>query len=108
MTNCSGQQGYLRQNNSYMIEIDRLTKIQSGQMHLHYWDGQEFPALTSPKVHNQLKQIMRNVYENREESKEKVKQMQKFIFENFTWNHTANAAITRIKEIATKLKGQKK
>lgn len=105
MTNCSGQQGYLRPNNSYMLEIDRLAKIEPGQMHLHYWDGQEFPALTSPKVHKQLRRIMRNVFEDRKESAYKVQQMQKFIFENFTWTHTANAAVERIEAIAAQLKG---
>ncbi len=105
MTNCSGQQGYLRPNNSYMIEIDRLSKIVPGQMHLHYWDGQQFPALTDPKVHKQVRRAMRDVYEDRKEAAYKVQQMQKLIFEKFTWTHTANAAIERIEAAASKLKG---
>ena len=64
MTNCSGQQGYLRPDNSHMIEIDRLVEIQRGQMHLHYWDGQKFPALTSAEVHSDLKKAMREVYKD--------------------------------------------
>jgi len=105
MTNCSGQQGYLRADNSYMIDIDRIAPVQPGQMHLHYWDNHEFPQLTSDSVHKQVKQIMRHVYENRDEAKDRNKRMQKFILENFTWNHTANAAIARLKEVNEKLKG---
>lgn len=99
MTNCSGQQGYLRSNNSYMIEIDRLKEILPGQMGLHYWDGQQFPDLTSNKVHDQVKRAMRSVYEDYSEAKTRNRNMQKFILENFTWNHTANAVAARINEI---------
>ncbi len=102
MTNCSGQQTYLREDNSYMIEIDRLQEIQSGQMHVHFWDGQKFPALTSPKVHEQLKKAMRSVYENYDEAKIRNGRMKKFILENFTWNHTANAASKRLIDIANR------
>lgn len=104
MTNCSGQQGYLRANNSYMLEIDRLTEIQPGQMHLHYWDGQQFPALTSDKTHNDLKQLMRSVVNEYDEAKHRNQNMQKMILENFTWNNTANQAIARLKEIKEKIK----
>ncbi len=99
MTNCSGQQGYLRKEHSYMIDIDYLAEIQPGQMHLHYWDGQKFPALISDSVHKQVRETMRHVYENEEEAKAKNKIMQKYVLANLTWNHTANAAANRIKEI---------
>ena len=99
MTNCSGQQMYLRENNSYMIEIDELVEIQRGQMHIHYWDGQKFPALTSEKVHNDLKKTMRSVYENYNEAKKRNKRLQQLVLSNFTWTHTANAAIKRLQEI---------
>lgn len=105
MTNCSGQQGYLRPDNSYPIEIDRLQEIQPGQMHLHYWDGQLFPALTSPQVLQQVKQAMRSVVTNQSEAQTRNQRLQKMIMEHFTWNHTANAASQRIKEIARKLRG---
>jgi len=103
MTNCSGQQDYLRENNSYMIEIDKLNKIQPGQFNIHYWDGQEFPMLTSPYVHDQLKRAMRRAYENKEESKQKNKNMQELILNNFTWKHTAQSASARIEEIQKRM-----
>lgn len=99
MTNASGQQMYLRNNNSYMIDIDRLVKMRPEQIKIHYWSGQEFPDLTSEKVHNQVKKTMRHVYENIDEAKIKNKRMQNLIKQNFTWTHTANAAISRLKTI---------
>ena len=106
MTNCSGQQGYLRDDNSFMIEIDHLEVIQSGMMHLHYWDGQKFPALKTKDVHNQLRAAMRAVYENYSEAKRRNRRMQKLILEKFTWNNTANMASERIQSIAKKLRSE--
>lgn len=104
MTNCSGQQGYLRADNSYMIQPDHLVKMQPGQSHIHYWDGQKFPALTSENVHNQTKRLMREVYENINTAKKRNKNLQQLILQKFTWNSTANAAISRLKEIAKKIR----
>ncbi len=105
MTNCSGQQGYLRADNSYMIEIDHLQEIRPGQMHLHYWDGQQFPALTSTEVHMQVRQAMRSTWENYSEAQLRNNNMRKMIMNSFTWNHTANAAAKRLKEISRKMRG---
>ncbi len=108
MTNCSGQQGYLRSDNSYMIDIDRLAPIQPGQMHLHYWDGHEFPALTSDDVHKQVRKSMRDVYENYENAVKRNKRMQNLIRKQFTWKHTGIAAAERLKAISENLKGIEK
>jgi len=105
MTNCSGQQGYLRKDNSYMIDIDKIAPLEKGKAHLHYWDGHDFPQLTSTGVHDQVKQYMRNVYENYDEARQRNRKMQQLIHQKFTWTHTANAAIERLKEINKKLKG---
>lgn len=107
MTNCSGQQQYLREDNSYPIEIDRIVKAQPGQFKIHYWDNQKFPALTSQKVHNQTRQLMRHVYENYNEAKEKNRKMQQLIRGKFTWRHTATRAAKRINEIQKQLEGAK-
>lgn len=99
MTNVSGQQMYLRDDNAYLIEMDHLTEMKTGQMHLHYWDGQRFPALTSERVKKDLQKAMRAVIENPEEAKRRNKNLQRLIKDKFTWNHTANAAIKRLREI---------
>lgn len=99
MTNCSGQQGYLRPDNAYLLEIDRLETVAPGLFKIHYWDGQIFPSLTSSKVHHDLRQLMRSVYTNYEEAKNRNKRLQKMVLENFTWTSMANQAIARLKAI---------
>lgn len=99
MTNVSGQQMYLREDNAFLIEMDHLAKVKTGQMHLHYWDGQEFPALTTPGVIDQLRKAMRYVIEHPGEAQKRNRRLQKMIKEHFTWNNTANAAIRRLREI---------
>jgi glycosyltransferase involved in cell wall biosynthesis len=99
MTNVSGQQMYLREDNAFLIEMDHITEMKTGQMHLHYWDGQKFPALTSQKVIDQLKEAMRYIVNHPNEAKKRNKKLQKLIKEEFTWNNTANAAIRRLREI---------
>ena len=103
MSNCSGQQTYLRENNAYLLEIDHLETIQRGQMHLHYWDGQQFPSFKTEKSHKQLKKLMRDVYENYDQAKRKNKNMQNLILENLTWQHTADSIAKRLKEIHSTL-----
>ncbi len=105
MTNCSGQQGYLRADNSYMIDIDRLMKVDRGQFNIHYWDGQKFPSLKSAEVHKQVKSTMRKVMENYDEAKKKNNNLQQLILQKFTWNNTANNIASRLKEIHTTLRG---
>jgi len=102
-TNCSGQQQYLTHNNSYLIEIDNLVKIQTGQMHVHYWDNQKFPALTSDKVLYQLGKVMRRVYNNIEKAKNRTQMLRTNILQNYTWTHTANSASQRLKQIHEKM-----
>lgn len=105
MTNVSGQQMYLRENNAFLVEMDHLSTVHPGQFHLHYWDGQKFPALISPQVKTQLRKYMRYVVENIEIAKERNKKLQKLIKDKFTWTHTANAAIERLRQIHEEIKG---
>lgn len=104
MTNCSGQQGYLKKDNSYPLDIDQIVEMQTGQMHIHYWDGQKFPSLTSTKFHDNLKKTLRHVYENYNEAKNKNKKLQQLILEKFTWNTTTNLALERLKAISEKIR----
>ncbi len=104
MTNVSGQQQYLREDNAFLIEMDHLYTVPHGQFHLHYWDGQEFPDLTSSSVHDQLKEQMRYVYNNLEDAKKRNKNLQRLTLEKFTWNNTVNAAVKRLKAINAEMR----
>jgi len=105
MTNCSGQQGYLRNDNAFPIEIDHIATIPPGSFKIHYWDGQKFPVLKSDKVHNDVRLSMRYVVNNYAKAKKRNQKMQKLILKNFTWNNTANQAIARLEHIHELLKG---
>lgn len=106
MTNCSGQQGYLRPDNAYLLEVDDIVAIEKGKFKIHYWDGQEFPTLTSKKVHKQLRQLMRQVVNNYDEAKSRNRELQQLILSEFTWNNTANQAAHRLHEIWKQMKGK--
>ena len=82
-TNFSGHTMFLNKNNSYLLEIDKLTKIRPGTMQVHYWDNQEFPDLTSNKVIDDAGKLMRYVFENYGVAKLKNKKLQKFIADNY-------------------------
>lgn len=105
MTNCSGQQEYLRKNNAFLLEPDTITELSYNLTKIHYWDGQKFPQLTSEKTHNDLRQLMRTAYQNRNLGKEKNLNMQKLLSQNYTWNHAANNAAKRLEKIYNQIKG---
>lgn len=106
MTYCSGQQDYLRPDNAFLIDIDRLEQVAPGQFGIHYWDGQQFPSLKSPEVHKQLRRAMREVYENYEQAQSRNRRLQKLVLEQFTWNNTGNAASARLRSIAEKMRSR--
>ena len=90
----------------FPIQWDFLEKADAGLFKIHYWDGQMFPSLLSDRVHNQVKQTMRHVYENKAEALKKNRNMQDFIRKNFTWTHTANQAIDRLRAIKKKMESK--
>lgn len=102
-TNCSGHSMFLKKDNSTLIDIDDIQPLQTGQMHVHYWDDQLFPVLKSNKVINDSRKAMRYVLENYKESLEKNKKLQNFIKENFDISIVANKANERLKQIWKKI-----
>lgn len=98
-TNASGQQMFLRENNSYLFEIDRLTKIQPGMMHVHYWDNQLFPMLTSDKVIKDIRKLMREVYENKGKARKRNKKLQKLVKSEYRVERIAEKAKEKLEEI---------
>lgn len=98
-TRCSGQTMFLNDENSYLIDIDRLAKMPQGMMHIHYWDGQMFPSLTHETVVNDLRHQMRAVYENTVAAKRKNRKLKKFVRSNYSIDAVANMAKNRLEEI---------
>jgi glycosyltransferase involved in cell wall biosynthesis len=100
MTDCSGQRLYLNNDNSYLIDIDHISELPPNTCHVHYWDGQLFPSLKSPKCIDDFSKLMRKVYKNYKSAKNKNRKLQKLLLNNFTWKHAANKAVKRLIEIS--------
>ena len=103
-TNYSGHTMFLNKDNSTLIDIDSLSPVESGMMHVHYWDGQLFPRLTSPKVITDARTAMRDVFENYKKAKKKNKKLQKFVKENYGIEKISLDVANRLNEIWRKLK----
>jgi glycosyltransferase involved in cell wall biosynthesis len=98
-TNWGGQTMFLNTGNSYLVDIDKLEKIETGQMKVHYWDGQIFPKLTSNEFVSDLGKTMRHVYLNKEEALNKNIQLKSFISENYNIDVISKKINNRLLEI---------
>ena len=95
-TNCSGHAMFLNKNNSNLIDVDYLSKMQPGQMHVHYWDNQEFPSFTSDQSVEDAADIMIDVYKNYKVSLRKNALLEKFLRKNYSTDVISNMAYKRI------------
>jgi len=91
-TNCSGQTMFLNHQNSYLLEPDRFAKMPPGKMHVHYWDNQVFPVLTSDEVIDEAGGLMRAVYEDVITAVKKNDKLQKWVRENYPIETVAQKA----------------
>ncbi|GAF75784.1 unnamed protein product, partial [marine sediment metagenome] len=94
---------FLKKDNSYLLDIDRIEPLESGLMQVHYWDGQEFPVLRDPKIIKNASKLMRQVYEDYDEAKVKNIRLKQFITDNYNIERVANLAKTRLNEIWRKM-----
>jgi glycosyltransferase involved in cell wall biosynthesis len=98
-TNCSGQQMFLKKDNSYLLDIDHLAKVDNGQMHVHYWDGQEFPSFKSQKAIEQAGKLMREVYENYDKAKKRNEKLREFVLSNYSIGNVTLRVKERLEQI---------
>jgi len=98
-TNHSGHTMFLKDDNSYLVDIDRLEPVRNGASHVHYWDGQLMPALRSDKFISDLGSQMRYVYSNQELAKEKNANLQDLLMKEYSFDVTADKVSDRIKTI---------
>ena len=98
-TNYSGQTMFLNKDNSYLVDIDNLIKLKPGMMHVHYWDNQLFPDLTSKEFIDKFAETMKYVYNNYEESINKNKLLQQYIIKEISKEAAGKKAKARIDEI---------
>ncbi|MFA5600107.1 MAG: glycosyltransferase family 4 protein [Phenylobacterium sp.] len=98
-TNHSGQTMYLNDSNSYLLPIDKVDKVQKGSMHIHYWDGQEFPVLKSEEAINNARKILREVFTNKSKAVRKNKKLRKFVANNYSIERSSKLIYERLKLI---------
>jgi glycosyltransferase involved in cell wall biosynthesis len=104
-TNCGAQTDYLTQENSFLVdpdeyavsslnsvgELSKMAKIS------HYYEDQEFPIFGGGSIRS-LRQHMRYVYENKEESKLRAEKLRSELMRKYTWRKAVDAAYVRLRE----------
>lgn len=102
-TNFSGHTMFLKKDNSNLIDIDDLIVMPSGKMGVHYWDNQLFPSLTSSRVLEDSKNIMRYVFNNEKECIEKNNKLKSHILTNYSIESVAKRIKERLEIIWKKI-----
>lgn len=103
-TNTSGQAMFLNKDNASLLEIDQLIEMQAGMMHIHYWDGQKFPALTNEDTIMEARKLMRRVYQDHKAAVRKNRKLQRFVSDNYNINAVCSNMKNRLADIWSKLK----
>lgn len=103
-TNCSGQAMFLKEDNSFLVNVDKISPLKEGTMDIHYWDNQLFPELKSDNTIEDFGEKMREVFENYSQAKEKNKKLQKFVKENYNIQSVSQLAMNRLKTIQESIK----
>ena len=98
-TNYSGHTMFLNKDNSYLVDIDKLSEVQPGTMNVHYWDNQLFPELKSEKFIQDTRDKMRDVYENYDKAIKRNIKLKKFILDNYDYKNIASLAKERLDQI---------
>lgn len=102
-TNVSGHTMFLNKENSFLVDVDKISPMETGLMHVHYWDDQLFPQLKSKQVIKEAKEQMRYVFENYEEAKIKNNKLQEFIRDNYSLDIVGQKAKDRLNKIWEKI-----
>ena len=75
---------FMKPENSSLVKVDAISKIPPGRMHIHYWDNQEFPVLTSDDFITRAGKAMRDVYEETDAANTKNRLLQDYIKKNYS------------------------
>ena len=89
---------FLTDENSYYLTTDELMEAHEPLKRIStYYHGQKFPKLGKKKV-VELRQLMRNVYENYAEAQRKAKKFREEVLCEYTWRHAASRIQKRIEK----------
>lgn len=95
-TRWSGNLEFMNDDNSYLINVDGFAEEPRCNWVTGYYKNQKF---ASPSL-DHLKQLMRYVFEHREEAIEKGKVAREYIVQNFDWKVSCAKMRNRLEEIA--------
>lgn len=101
-TKHSGHTMFLNEDNSYLLDIDRLSAVPAGYTNVHFWDNEIFPELSDDKTVESLGKLMRRAFENRAEAQAKTAKLQKDL-NLFTLDVVGSLAKARLEEICKML-----
>lgn len=94
-TNHSGHTMFLKSDNAYLFDIDKLSILPSGKTDVHYWDGQLFPELNNV---TDLQRLMREVYADIYTAKSKNTLLQQKVSQ-YSLESVGKLAADRLKDI---------
>jgi glycosyltransferase involved in cell wall biosynthesis len=98
-TKCSAQEMFLKDDNSYLLEVDSFENVPPGLFNVHYWDNQKFPSLKSQQALNGARKLLREVYTNHNQAKRKNEKLRKFILKNYSINNCVERVSERLNQI---------
>ncbi|MGG1399777.1 glycosyltransferase [Bacillus salipaludis] len=97
-TKWSGQQAFMNDDNSYLLNIDGLTFVDPNSMPATFYGHQ----WAEPSV-DHLKVLMRQVYNNPEEAKQKGLKARKYLFPRFSIQTIGEMVYKRMNELVGEL-----
>ncbi len=95
-TRWSGNLEFMNDDNSFLIEIEGLVEAPPNT-DVNYFRGHKF---AEPSVKH-LQKLMRYVFENREEAKQKAQRARALFAGNYTWQKVAQMIVERLTEHRT-------
>lgn len=95
-TRWSGNLEFMNDDNSFLIEIEGLIEAPPN-IDVDYFRGHKF---AEPSVKH-LQKLMRYVFENRKEAKQKAQRARAFFAGNYTWQKVAQMIVERLTEHRT-------
>lgn len=103
-TRHGGQLEFLDDEVAYLIEpegVEDCKRLKLGLISSYYKDG-ALVAKLGDKAINQLSEVMKHIYANYEEAKDKACKFRVKLERNYTWNAAAGRIIARLNEISMK------
>jgi hypothetical protein len=107
-TNCTAQETYLDDSNSYLLEPESYEKAnpQDGRASnvgrwCKYYENQLFPVFGGKSI-RRLGELMRDVYQNRSDAQVKASVLTSKVRSSMTWDNTIDTVIARLSAIANK------